>query len=113
MKVAAWAGAALSAAGIGGFGVAVRQVRAQSTAQSGPAYVTYQGLGDAAIVQFAYQLELLEGTFYQTGVNAGIFTGNALTQIAVIRDHEMAHADALAGILNEVGAAVPATLNFT
>ena len=109
LKTAAGVGAALAAAGIGGIGFATKYADAQGT----PAYTTYQDLGAADIVAFAYQLELLEGTFYAEGVNAGVVTGNALTQIAEIRDHEMAHADALAGILNEVGAAVPATPNFT
>jgi hypothetical protein len=40
--------------GIGGFGVAVRRAEAEGE------YKTYEGLGDAAIVAFAYQLEHLE-----------------------------------------------------
>ena len=52
--------------GIGGFGVAVRRVQAQ-----GKGYKNYQGLGDAAILQFASQLELREGNFYAGGVDAG------------------------------------------
>jgi hypothetical protein len=90
LKTAAWTGAALSAMGIGGFGVAVRKAEAEGE------YKTYEGLGDAAIVQFAYTLELLEGTFYAEGVKAGIFKDAFLEQIVAIRDHEMAHADALA-----------------
>ena len=105
LKTAAWAGAALSAAGIGGFGVAVRQAHA--------VHEGYAEAGPVAIVTLAYQLELLEGTFYAEGINAGLFNDYATTQIAAIRDHEMAHADALAGILGELGAAVPATPNFT
>src|ERR687898_2130281 len=58
LKTAAWTGAAFSAMGIGGFGVAVRRAEAHGE------YKSYEGLGDAAILQFAYQLELLEGTFY-------------------------------------------------
>ncbi len=105
LKTAAWAGAALSAAGIGGFGVAVRKAHA--------VHEGYAAAGPVAIVQLAYQLELLEGTFYAEGVNTGLFNDYAVTQLAAIRDHEMAHADALAGILGELGAAVPATPNFT
>ncbi len=48
LKTAAWTGAAISAMGIGGFGVAVRRAEAQDQP-----YTTYQGLGDAAILQFA------------------------------------------------------------
>lgn len=105
LKTATWAGAALAAAGIGGFGVAVRRAHA--------VHEGYAEAGPVAIVTLAYQLELLEGTFYAEGINAGLFNDYATTQIAAIRDHEMAHADALAGILGELGAAVPATPNFT
>lgn len=108
VKTAAAAGAALSAAGIGGFGMAVRYAEAQDQP-----YKTYEGLGDAAILQFAYLLELLEGTFYDMGVNAGIFDGNNLAQIAALRDHEMAHADAIAQTLGQLGAQVPAKPQFT
>ncbi len=108
LKTAAWTGAAFSAIGIGGFGVAVRRAEAQAQP-----YKTYQGLGDAAILQFAYQLELLEGIFYEEGVNAGLFADDFLAQVAAIRDHEFAHADALAATITDLGAEVPATPNFT
>jgi hypothetical protein len=104
VKVAAGVSAALAAAGIGG-GFIARPARA--------VHEGYAAAGPVGIVELAYQLELLEGTFYAQGVEAGLFSGNALTQITEIRDHEMAHADALAGILGELGAAVPATPNFT
>jgi Ferritin-like domain len=107
LKTAAWTGAAFSAMGIGGFGVAVRRAEAQGE------YKTYEGLGDAAILQFAYQLELLEGTFYAEGIKAGIFKDAFLEQIVAIRDHEMAHADAIATTLGDLGAEVPATPEFT
>lgn len=108
LKTAAWTGAALSAMGIGGFGVAVNRANAQAAP-----YTTYEGLGDAAILQFAYQLELLEGIFYDEGVNAGIFVDDFLVSIAAIRDHEFAHADAIAATLGSLGAEVPATPDFT
>src|SRR5918997_469498 len=108
LKTAGAVGAAISAMGIGGFGVAVRT--AQGQAQP---YTTYEGLGDAAILQFAYQLELLEGIFYDEGVNAGIFVDDFLASIAAIRDHEFAHADAIAATLQGLGAEVPATPEFT
>ena len=103
LKTAAWVTAAVSAAGVGGFGVATRFADAQAP----PNYPTYQGLGDAAILGFALQLERLEGTFYAQGVDSGLFSGPALAQIAAIRDHEMAHVDALAGTLASLGAPVP------
>ena len=107
LKTAAWTGAALSAMGIGGFSLANK-----AGAQDAP-YTTYEGLGDAAILQFAYQLELLEGIFYDEGVNAGLFADDFLAQVAAIRDHEFAHADALAATITDLGAEVPATPDFT
>lgn len=106
LKTAAMVGAAFSAAGIGGFDVAVRQAHAQE-------YKSYEGLGDVKILSFAYLLEELEGTFYDQGVKAGIFGGTALTFITDIRDNEMAHAQALASTLQKLGASVPATPSFT
>ena len=108
LKTAAWAGAALSAAGIGGFGAAVRYAHGQQQP-----YKTYQGLSDAQILQFAYLLEQLEGIFYDEGVNAGLFADAFLTQVAAIRDHEFAHADAIAATLQDLGADVPAVPDFT
>lgn len=108
LKTAAWAAAALSAAGIGGFGVATRYVGAQDKP-----YTTYEGVGDAGILQFAYLLEQLEGVFYQRGADAGIFSGSELSQVAEIRDHEFAHAEAIASTLGQLGAEVPATPDFT
>lgn len=108
VKTAAAAGAALAAAGIGGVSFATRYANAQDAP-----YTTYQGLAATDILSFAYLLELLEGTFYAEGVNAGIFDDFATTQIAAIRDHEMAHADLLAGALQAEGAAVPETPSFT
>lgn len=111
LKTAGWATAAIGAAGIGGFGVAAKYVGAQEG--GGEPYETYQGLGDVAILQFAYLLEQLEGIFYQTGADAGIFDDFAVAQIAAIRDHEIAHAEAIAATLGQLGAEVPATPEFT
>ncbi len=108
LKTAGWATAAISAAGIGGFGIATRFANAAHVN-----YPTYQGLGDAAIFSFALQLERLEGTFYARGVDAGLFSGPALAQIAAIRDHEMAHVDAITATLSAAGAPIPPAPNFT
>ena len=105
LKTAAWAGAALSAAGIGGFGVAVRAASAT--------HEEYVPLGDVGILQFAYQLELLEADFYAIGVESGLFTGAFLDQVAAIRDHEIAHVEALAATIGDLGGEVPATPEFT
>ncbi len=119
LKTAAWATAAISAAGIGGFGVATRFANADHEPVPetvGPLtinYDTYLGLGDAAILSFALQLERLEGTFYANGVDAGIFSGPALAQITAIRDAEMAHVDFLTAGLQGAGAPVPPAPNLT
>jgi hypothetical protein len=108
LKTAGAVGAAISAMGIGGFGVAVRRVEAQDQP-----YKTYQGLGDAAILQFAYQLELLEGNFYAIGADSGLFRSAFLDQIAIISEHEFAHADAIATTLGDLGEEVPPEPAFT
>ena len=111
LKTAAWATAAISAVGIGGFGIATKYAEAQAITVN---YPTYQGLGDAAILQFAFVLEQLEGNFYAGGINAGLFSDDfTVSQIAAIRDHEFAHADALAATIGQLGAAVPAVPEFT
>jgi hypothetical protein len=46
-------------------------------------------------------------------VDSGLFSGNALTQIAAIRDHELAHADAIASTLSSLGAPVPPPTQLT
>lgn len=108
LKTAGVVGAALSAVGIGGFGVAVRYARGQEQA-----YTTYQDLSDVQILQFAYLLEQLEGIFYETGAASGLFDEFTTAQIAAIRDHEIAHAEAIAATLGQLGAEVPATPQFT
>ena len=105
LKTAAFTGAALSAAGITGFGVAVRRAHA--------VHEGYQEVGDVAILQFAYLLEQLEGTFYDIGVDSGLFRSTFLDQIAAIRDHEFAHIDAIATTLGDLGEDVPAVPEFT
>ena len=105
LKTAAWAGAALSAAGIGGFGIAVNKASAT--------HEEYVPLGDVGILQFAYQLELLEAEFYAIGADSGLFVDTFLDQIAAIRDHEIAHYEALADTIVTLGGEVPATPAFT
>lgn len=108
LKTVGWTTAALSAAGFGGFGVAAKYAGAQDQP-----YKTYEGLGDVAILQFAYLLEQLEATFYQVGSDSGLFDEYTLAQIAAIRDHEYAHAEAIAATLGQLGAEVPAIPEFT
>jgi hypothetical protein len=100
LKTAGWATAALAAAGFGGVALTARPAHA--------VHEGYQAAGDVAILQVAYQLELLEGNFYAAGVDSGLFTDDfSVSQLAAIRDHEFAHADAIAGVLSGLGAAIP------
>ena len=112
LKTAAAVGAALTAAGIGGVSAITREADAQGLPIT-PAFPTYQGLGDAAILGFALQLERLEGTFYDIGVNSGLFSGPALAQLTALRDNEFAHADFLTTTLQSLGAPVPPVPEFT
>lgn len=100
LKTAGWATAALAAAGFGGVALTARPAHA--------VHEGYQAVGDVAILQLAYQLELLEGNFYAAGVDSGLFADDfSVSQLAAIRDHEFAHADAIAGVLAGLGAAIP------
>lgn len=99
LKTAGWTTAALAAAGFGGIALTARAAHA--------VHEGYQAVGDVAILQLAYQLELLEGNFYAAGVDSGLFDDYAVAQLAAIRDHEFAHADAIAGVLSSLGAAIP------
>lgn len=76
----------LVAAGIGvvaGSAVLSRKAKAQSS--------------DLEIIQLALLLELLEGTFYQQALDAGVLSGSALGVVTNLRDHEFAHAAFLQG----------------
>ena len=94
LKTAAVAG---TAAVVGAGGIALTAKPAHAVHEG------YQAAGPLAILQLAYNLELLEGTFYAEGNNSGIFAGNnfAETQIADIRDQEFSHADALVASIVE------------
>lgn len=52
---------------------------------------------DLEIIQLALLLELLEGTFYQRALDAGVLSGSALGVVTNLRDHEFAHAAFLQG----------------
>jgi hypothetical protein len=110
LKTAATVTAAVSAMGIGGFAT---RAWAQDASTDEQAYPSYEPLSDLEILQFAYLLEQLEYTFYAAGVDSGLFDGEALAQIAAIRDHEGAHAEALAATIGQLGGAVPAIPEFT
>jgi hypothetical protein len=63
---------------------------------------------DAAILNFALTLEYLESAFYVDAVNRGVLSGAALTFATTVRDHELAHVQALRQALGSAAVAKPA-----
>ena len=71
------------------------------------------GTSDADIGNFALTLEYLEADFYTKAVDSGVLSGGALTLITTIRDHEIAHVDAITKYLQAAGATPVAKPTFT
>lgn len=59
---------------------------------------------DVEVLNYALTLEHLEAAFYTMVVAGGKLSGNALKYLTVIRDHEVAHVDAIAKGLMQGGA---------
>jgi hypothetical protein len=66
---------------------------------------------DTAILNFALTLEYLESEFYVDAVKKGALRGETLTFARTVRDHELAHVQALKDALGSAAVAKP-TFDF-
>lgn len=71
-----------------------------------------QDLSDTDILKFALTLEHLEAEFYKQVVASGQLSGNVLTILTDIRDHEIAHVDALTQALGNEAVGKEDNYNF-
>lgn len=63
-------------------------------------------------LNLALSLEYLERYFYQAGIDRGLFTGNDLNAITIIRDDEVGHINALRAVLGSNAIADPTATAF-
>lgn len=61
------------------------------------------GGGDAEILNYALTLEQLEAEFYRRGIEAGILSGREQELVTAIRDHEVAHVEAVTAAVSAAG----------
>ena len=71
------------------------------------------GGGDLEIANFALTLEYLEAEFYTIAVDSGVLSGDALAAVVNLRDHEVAHVDALIGLITQFGGTPVEKPSFT
>ena len=58
---------------------------------------------DLDILNYALTLEYLEAGFYERGIAAGVLSGRELALVTPIRDHELAHVQAVTDTINSLG----------
>lgn len=89
-----------AAVGVAG-GAVIGGVGTFAFAQSGAA--SQDALDDLEILNFALVLEFLEARFYEQAVDKAGLDGELQTYAETLRDHELAHVDALTAAIKEGG----------
>ncbi len=88
----------------GSAGAGVAALLAVSAQRSAYAKVLPQNLEtDADILNFALTLEHIEAEFYKMAVDSGNLSGDVLTILTAVRDHEIAHVEFLTAALEKAG----------
>lgn len=88
-----------------GVTLAALAVGATNPFAQGKAYAaqTLQGLTDLDILNFALTLEHLEAEFYKMAVSGGALSGQVLTVLTAVRDHEVEHVNTLTQVITSLG----------
>ena len=81
-------------------------------AVAGPAAAAGSKKGDVAILNYALTLEYLESQFYAIGAEKAPLRGPAKRLARVIRDHELAHVDAIKATIPKLGGKAVAKPKF-